>query len=414
MKQYLFIACLLFSAGVYSQNNNSPYSIVGIGDIENSFYNRTSGLANTGVAYRNDRYMINNNPASYTALQQQFFNIEMAGNAQFITYFGTPVSALANSSKDFAIKRLSIGTKITKRWSSGLGISPFSTSNYGFSAQKPIQGSSILLPATYDGNGSINQAYWNNAYEVTKHFSVGIMTSYLFGSLNQTENLFTADLATSLTTTRQIYLSNFYFNYGAQYYAPISKHLDLTVGATYANKTNLSAEYGVTVTDNTGQVLNNQITKNTFFELPDSYAGGITLAKDKKYIWTADYKHQAWTNTNVVGSGFSLQNSNRISGGFEKVNRKQIYNNNFEKSYIQFGAYYGTSYLDISGIQLQEAGVTFGYGFTSLKTPLAGHIVFELGQRGTEKNSLVKELFFNIGFTASYRDFWLTKGRKYF
>src|SRR6266702_8957236 len=102
MKKYFFIVSLFFSAGVYSQNNNSPYSIVGIGDIEDSYYNRTSGLSSTGLAYRNDRYMINNNPASYTALTRQFFNVELSGNAQFISYYGTPITATANSSKDFA------------------------------------------------------------------------------------------------------------------------------------------------------------------------------------------------------------------------------------------------------------------------------------------------------------------------
>ncbi len=414
MKKYFAIACLLFSAGVYSQNNNSPYSIVGIGDIENNFYNRTSGLASTGLSYRNDRYIINNNPASYTALPQQFFAIELSGMAQFISYFGTPVTLTNNSSKDFAVKRLAVGVKINKRWSSGVGLSPFSTSNYGFSSVKPIQGSPVQIPATYDGNGSVNQVYWTNAVELTKHFSVGIQSSYLFGSLNQTENLYTTDLQTSLSTNRQIYLRNFYFTYGAQYYAPLTKHLDVAIGGTYSNKTRLAAEYTVTVTDNSTQVLNTQVVKNNYFSLPNTFAGGISVIKDKKYTWTADYKYQDWSSTHYGGSGYSLESSSRISAGFEKSNKKQIYNNFFEKSYLQFGAYYGTSYLSINGQQLQEAGVTFGYGFTSLKTPLAGHIYMQIGQRGTEQNGLIKERFVNIGFTVSYRDFWLTKGRKYF
>src|SRR5256885_5505986 len=128
--KFFYIILLLSSAGVYSQNNNSPYSIVGIGDIENNFYNRTSGMANTGLAYRHDRYMINNNPASYTALQRQFFAIELSGMAQFVSYSGTPVNPLSNNSKDFAIKRLAVGTKINKWWASGIGLGPFSTSNY--------------------------------------------------------------------------------------------------------------------------------------------------------------------------------------------------------------------------------------------------------------------------------------------
>jgi len=413
MKKYLFIASLLYTVGGYSQNSNSPYSIIGIGDIENNFYNRTSGMANTGYAYRNDRYMINNNPASYTALQQQFFAIELSGRAQFINYAGTPVNAQSNSSKDFAIKRLAVGTKINKHWASGIGLAPFSTANYGFSATKPITGSPVQLPATYDGNGSVNQVYWNNAVEVFKHFSLGVQASYLFGSLNQTENLFTSELQESLTTTRQVFLRNFYFTYGAQYYLPINKHWDAVVGGTFSNKTKLASEATVTVTDNNGQLLSSVITKDDYFKLPNSTGVGLSLTKDKKYTWTADYKYQNWTATNFSGPGYSLQDVNRGSVGFEVANKKQVFNNYFERSYFQAGAYFGTSYLSINGEQLKEMGVTFGYGFTSLRNPLAGHIVLEIGQRGTEKNGLIKERFVNIGFTVSYRDFWFTKGRKY-
>jgi hypothetical protein len=56
-----------------AQTNNSPYSLLGIGDIDNDFYNRTSGLANTGIAYRSDRFLLNNNPASFSALTNQVF-----------------------------------------------------------------------------------------------------------------------------------------------------------------------------------------------------------------------------------------------------------------------------------------------------------------------------------------------------
>ena len=54
-----------------SQNTSSPYSIIGIGDLEESYFNRTSGMA-FGVAYRNKLYLINNNPASCSALQERF------------------------------------------------------------------------------------------------------------------------------------------------------------------------------------------------------------------------------------------------------------------------------------------------------------------------------------------------------
>ena len=88
---------LLSYHALHSQTTNSPYSILGIGDIDNDFYNRTSGMANTGQAYRSDRFLISNNPASYTALQQQFFSFELSAKGQFVNYSGTPLNGSSAS-----------------------------------------------------------------------------------------------------------------------------------------------------------------------------------------------------------------------------------------------------------------------------------------------------------------------------
>src|SRR5258708_36719304 len=80
------------SIGVMAQNNFSPYSQMGIGDVEDGFYNRTSGLANTGIAYRSNRFLINNNPASFSGLANQYFVMETGIRGSFVAYSGSPVA----------------------------------------------------------------------------------------------------------------------------------------------------------------------------------------------------------------------------------------------------------------------------------------------------------------------------------
>ncbi|MEO5684840.1 MAG: hypothetical protein ABIQ88_19515 [Chitinophagaceae bacterium] len=415
--QSAFIAVLLLSYGsLYSQNTNSPYSILGIGDIETNYYNRTSCMANTGLAYRSEKYLVNNNPASYTALQQQFFSFELSGRGQFINYTGSPLNGTSASGKDFAIKRLSIATKINTWWGSSAGILPYSTANYEFNAVKNIQGTSATVPVTYDGIGGVNQVYWGNAFQLFKHLSVGVNVSYLFGSLTQTETLATEGLQTTLTTARQVFLKNFNFTYGAQYYLPVSKRWDVNIGGTYSPGSKLAADATVVVTDNSTQVSSS--TDNTMaagFKLPNASGIGFSITKDKKYTLNADYKYQAWTATNYTGLNYSLKNSNRASLGFEVSNKKSYFNNVlFEKNYIQAGVYYGSSYLDIKGQQLQERGFTLGYGVNSKRNLLGFCIGLDAGQRGTRQAGLIKENYINFTFTVSYRDFWRTKGTKYF
>jgi hypothetical protein len=415
MKKYLYILLLLFpvSAAVHAQNNNSPYSIIGIGDIENDFFNRTAGLAYTGAAARSDRYIINNNPASYTALTQQFFALELSARGQFVTYLGDAVDDFANKGKDFAVKHLSLGTKVNKIWGTSVGLMPFSTANYSFSSFKNILGTDVSVPVQYDGSGGVNQVYWGNALQITKHLSVGVNAAYLFGSLTQTENLLSSDLQTSINTMRQIYLRNFYFTYGLQYYTPLNKSWDLSLGGTYANKRNLDAEYDVKVTDENGAALDDHVVKNDYFRLPNSSSVGFSLTKNKKYTLSADYKYQDWGTANYSGVNYSLRNSQRISAGFEVSNKKPVYNSLFEKSFLQAGLYYGTSYLYIKGQQLTDAGVTVGYGINSFRNPLGVNVAMQVGQRGTQQNGLIKERYLNLTFTISYRDLWYTKGKKY-
>ncbi len=406
---------LLFtlSAAVYCQNTNSPYSILGIGDLETNYYNRTAGMANTGIAYRSDRYLLNNNPASYSALQQQFFAFELSARGQFVSYAGQPINGFSNTSKDFAIKHFAVGTKINKFWGSSFGLMPFSSASYAFTSVKNIQGTNTSVPAQYEGTGGVNQIYWGNAFQLFKHFSVGVNASYLFGSLTQTETLLTSDLQTSLVTTNQIFLKNFYFTYGAQYYFQLNKHWDVSLGGTYSTKQQLAAEYNVQVTDNSSDILKNTITRNDVFRIPTASAAGISITKDKKYTVTADYKYQSWTNSNASGVNYSLENSSRGSVGFEISNKKQYINQAYERSHLQAGLYYGNSYLNVHGQQLKDVGLTVGYGVNSIRSPLGFNVAMEIGQRGTTKNDLIKETYVNFTFTVSYRDFWLTKGRKY-
>src|SRR6201996_281325 len=117
MKLSILLAVLsITSLGAMAQNNNQPYSQMGIGDLEDGYYNRTTGLANTGIAYRSNRFLINNNPASFSGLANQYFTMEMAGRGSFINYSGTPVNVASTQSGDITFRRLVMGIKPAKNW----------------------------------------------------------------------------------------------------------------------------------------------------------------------------------------------------------------------------------------------------------------------------------------------------------
>ncbi|MGN6491030.1 MAG: hypothetical protein ACTHLE_03460 [Agriterribacter sp.] len=418
MKQHLKhgITCTLLiglTHGLYAQNTSSPYSILGIGDIEESHFNRTSGMAHTGIAYRSAHFLISNNPASYSALQEQFFMVEGSARGKFVSYYSNNLNGTNTQSRDFSVNRFAVGIKVNKWWGSSVGLTPFSTANYAFSGTKTIQGTNTFAAAGYESTGGVNKAYWDNGIRLGKHFSVGISTAFLFGSLTQKETLAGTAETESIVTTRNIFLRNLYMSYGAQYFTKLSSKWDLTLGATYANKTNLAAEYSTDITTGTTSI-KNEVTKNDYFRLPNTVGMGVSVTKNKKFTMLADYRYQDWASLNYRGGGYSLQNSNRASVGVEFVNFRQVWPVTVEKVFYQAGLFYSNSYLSVYNEQLKDRGISVGIGFNSKRSTLSYLVGFEYGIRGTTAQNLIQERYGKLTLTLSYKDFWYTKGVKYY
>src|SRR5277367_1524651 len=210
------------SLHLVAQTNNSPYSIMGIGDVDDNYYNRTSGMANTGIAYRSDRFLINNNPASFSALSNQVFFGEIGIKGAIVNYYGAGVDPANNQSSDITIKRLVLATKILKHWGTSAGLLPYSSQNYEFNTPLIIQGTSgEVVNQYYQGNGGVNKVYFANAYDFLNHFSVGVNLSYLFGSLQQKLIYQDANQNELLSQTTTVGMTNFYVDYGFQFYTNI-------------------------------------------------------------------------------------------------------------------------------------------------------------------------------------------------
>src|SRR6516225_2460112 len=120
---YILVALVSFtSLRTMAQGNFDPYSQMGIGTLDNGFYNRTSGMANTGIAYRNNRYIISNNPAAYSALSDQFFTVEMGIRGSIVNYYGTPIDPSSTQSGDITFRRMAMAMKVAKHWGSSIGL----------------------------------------------------------------------------------------------------------------------------------------------------------------------------------------------------------------------------------------------------------------------------------------------------
>ncbi len=396
-----------------AQNNSSPYSVLGIGDIESSSFNRFTGMASTGVALSDSRYINNSNAASLTALLPRFYSFELSERYKQVLYSGAGVIAPNNKTSDFQMRRLALAAKITKRWGSSIGLMPFSTSSYNFTSPKVVQGTLQNIAATYQGQGGVNQVYWANGYRITKNTSIGVTSSILFGSLTKTENLETLGSTGTLITTSNNFLHNYYFNFSVLTKLKLNKHWLSTYGITFTPQTALHSTYTVNVTDSsTGVAIKTGTPVYGYYTLPMGINAGIALIKDNKYTFTVNAQSQKWGSLNYIGQNYQLVNSSRISLGFQSSDLlKNYFNQDYERGFFQLGVYAGNSYLKISGQQLTDFGATIGYGRNSFRSALGWVAALELGREGSTNQSVLSQNYINLTITLSYLDFFNSNKR---
>lgn len=428
-----------------AQNNSSPYSIMGIGDIEKSSLDRTTGTGHAGVAMYSDRYMIAANPASYVNLYRdsriykQFksynpFHFEVNTRFRTTSFQGrTLANGQENVANDLQFKRIAMAFKLRNNWAVSAGLMPFSGANYSFFGTKNVQGSPQTLNTYNEGTGSTNMVYLANSFRVsfgnnvdsTRKFkntvlNVGFQTSYLFGQFNHKESIFSSLTDSILVTETNSFYTNPLLKFGMQLHQQIGKSWLIGIGATAGLQNNIAAEESLKITD--GNTVLKETGRQTVraFQIPSTYTVGLNIGYNAKYSLLVDYSTQNWGTTNYRGVNYNLVNSNRISGGFQLTQNYQLRDGSiYEKSFLQVGAFYNKSYLKVAGEQINDYGFTLGAGIQLLgRDPreigkLSLHLNMEVGSRGTTIKNLVKENYTQFGLTLCYRDFWFTNVKRY-
>lgn len=414
---------------VYGQTNASSYSMIGIGDINYNNFDRSTGMANSGISLSSaaGNYMYLANPASFADLGDMFFKGELSANFKGVDYTGTPMSnSTKTNSKDLQFQKILFGLKIKRFWGMGFGLKQFSSINYTLNGTEPIGGSNTTVPISINGHGGLNQFFWINAFRIAKGLNVGIESSYLFGSQQQ-EKTTAADgyiNQSNLNTTVTNYYHKLYFKGGIQYHTKVSDKWRLGIGVTGSNKSVLTGNTTYDLTQGTLGLVQQPLTivkdsaiGTTKFALPLMLGGGISMNYDNTWTFAADYQHQGWKNAgNLNGAGYFYGNAERFSGGVEYTKKQTIIQNGYireiERYFFQFGGYYTQGFLNVNGQRINDFGGTFGFGVNTKNhsngygAGLGYMINLGVGSMGTTNNNLIKQTYYQVGVTLSFNDFW--------
>src|ERR1700744_2710482 len=95
----LSLAGLLAAQAINAQAMNEPYSVFGIGTLNNRTYNFNSGMGYTGIALKTSLFSTGNNPASLSRLEKNVFTLNLSGSGRLVNFSGSGIDAGNSQSK---------------------------------------------------------------------------------------------------------------------------------------------------------------------------------------------------------------------------------------------------------------------------------------------------------------------------
>ena len=215
-------------------------------------------------------------------------------------------------------------------------------------------------------------------------------------------------------------LLGFNFNFGAEYKTMISEDLQLTTSATYSPATKFQVQGVQNITSvlisSTGIVIPIDDREETLDDVeltfPSQLTFGAGIGSPKKWFVGGQYTNFKASNYNDPTLNFGTiefvdANKYRIGGFF--IPRYTSFSKYWYRATYRFGLRYEETGINLRGEDINEYGISFGVGLPVGRLFSNVNIGFELGSKGTTKNGLVKENFFNTFISLSLNDKWFEK-----
>jgi hypothetical protein len=397
----VMICSILLVNNATAQITSSPYSIFGMGSIEENSIGECKAMGGTGIAFLSNHSLNFLNPASNDGLDSLVTIFELGFFGKY-TSFST--SKKSQALFDANIKYAAMGFRITPRWATSYGITSYSTIGYNINVLSPVEGSLLTYNKTFSGEGGVNQFNFGNSYKITRNIIFGINAVYLFGTIKHSESSETFNYSIQNLT----YLSNFNLNYGLNYQF-VKNRWKYNIGLIYNNGKTLTTKNVSTVITGYGTEIIKSHTNE--FKIPKTV--GIGLAFGKNFFRGGiDYEMKSWKDIDLTNTLVEIRNSNRFSLGIE-LPSFGIRRGTNKMIFYRFGAEFNGSYLIIDKVPINYRSISFGAGIPVKGILSVINVSFELGQNGSEKNGLFKENFCTLHLDLSLKELWFMK-RKYY
>lgn len=191
----------------------------------------------------------------------------------------------------------------------------------------------------------------------------------------------------------------------------------LTFGLIASPNTSLSATnlelaetflynaFGTTIVKDT--IVNNEVEGKII--LPFNAGFGVMMKKGSRWLIGSDFSLQNWKDYSNFGQNDSLANSWKISAGMQFSPNDRAVKSYWKNVQYRFGLHYEQTYLQLHNNQLNEYGISIGFGFPIKRSAAMLHISAEGGKRGTVSTNLIEENYLKLSIGFTLNDRWFVK-----
>ncbi|MDR0230433.1 MAG: outer membrane protein transport protein [Flavobacteriaceae bacterium] len=415
-KIFLSIGFLLSLQAIAQQGTASPYSFYGIGDRKFQGTNEYKMMGGTSV-YSDSIHLNLNNPAALGKLKATTLSVGATSK-----HYNFKSDDNSGNAKRMMLDYVAVGLPVAKKFGVVFGLQPYSNMGYKLSSSK-INDDNMKENLTAEGNGGVNNAFIGIGYEITPNWYVGVEASYIFGHTKNNTLLQLIDNGSgfsSANATNQAIRTD-YTGYSTrlstQYFGKI-KNYNWQANVTYKPETTVSTDYSNKTT--VVNLLNNTVTNsiNTDFsrdiKSPQELTLGTGFGKDLKWFIAGQF-------TFVQNSKLALPHNSPAYASYEDTKRVNIggfyipkynsFTSYFDRVVYRAGLRYENTGLVLKNESINDYALTAGFGFPVGRNFTNINLGFEYGQRGTTKQNLFKENYFNVVVGISLNDFWFKKRR---
>lgn len=397
-------ACL-FGIFSYAQHStSSPYSTIGIGEVDNKIYGLNSGMANTGIGTYIPGFLNNTNPAALAVDSLSFiFDVSLSGNIS--QYSSAGIKEYANNVN---VKKVAFGVRTWPKLIISAGILPYSNVQYRIETEEYTEGVNNEKYTVYhQGSGGLSKLYLAGSYKLLSNLYLGANASYLFGRINRSETV----SSQSVQTTSEV--DEILFDFGMLYNKKINSAFEISAGLVYGYQSEIKMKNYKTVSS----VGTTETKTSTFTSLPQNVGTGFSLLNRTGHgyrLFAIDYKYHNWANIKSPDPRMQYADSHKVNAGIEYVPNYRTPRNYLQRIQYQAGGYFEKSNLIINGKEMSEMGVTIGAVFP-LKNNVAQALSYQpriffsadLGRRGG--TGLINENYIRINLGVSLNQVWFMK-----